>query len=46
MKPMEAIDGCEKQPSLSMFKFYISQAIDKISLSTCHKSLTIAKFWT
>jgi hypothetical protein len=28
-------DGCEKQPSLSMFKSDISQVIDEIYLSTC-----------
>jgi hypothetical protein len=29
-------DGCEKQPSLSMFKSDISHVINKIYFSTCH----------
>jgi hypothetical protein len=32
----EVVDGCVKQPYLSMFKTDINQVIDKISLSTCH----------
>jgi hypothetical protein len=33
-----ATGGYKNQPSLSMFKYYIIQVIDEMSLSPCHQA--------